>query len=268
MKIHIDEVMDYVTCPALYKFKDVDKLEPPQHGKGRPSKNSILELYDAALHKAIAYLFNSVQDGFFPSLSNLSKRWGYLWVKPRSDQEDIRFMQTSWRDTHNTKRIQGWTKLQDLWAYYKENTGSPIMVNYPYEIQIGKHILVGNIDLVSIMKNENGRERIVMTEFITDERQAPFLHIRRDWRVTAASYAFRKIMQVNEEKIVYHGIISGKLTETKRDEQDFQQLEHLLDSIDHMRQNNVFYPVFNERCLTCPYQKYCEKGWFDVKNRK
>jgi CRISPR/Cas system-associated exonuclease Cas4 (RecB family) len=268
MRIHIDEVMDYVTCPALYKFKDVDQLDPPQHGKGRPTKNSVIELYDVALHKSIAYLFNSVQDGFYPSKMNLSKRWGFLWTKPRADQEDIRFRQTSWRDTHQIKNKQGWEKLQKVWEYYKENDGAPIMVNYPYEIQIGEHILVGTVDLVRVVKNEKGREEIVMTEFVTDERNAPFLHVRRDWRVTAASYAFRKIMQVSEQKIVYHGIISGKLTETKRDEQDYQQLEHLLNSIDHMSKHDIFYPVFNDRCLTCPYQKYCEKGWFDAKNRK
>lgn len=266
MKIHIDEVMDFVACSVLHKFKSVDQLDPPQPKKGRPTKNSIIELYDQALHKTIMYLFNSVQDGFFPSLNLIAKRWGYLWVKPRADQEDLRFKQTSWRDTHEIKRVQGWKKLQEVYAHYKEHTGSPIMVNYPYEVSIGSHTLVGEIDLVRVEKNKEGRERIVMTEFITDEKTAPFLHTRRDWRVTASSYAFRKIMQLNEEKIVYHGVISGKLTETKRDEQDFLQLEHLLNSIDYIRSNDIFYPVFNERCLTCPYQKYCEKGWFDVKN--
>jgi CRISPR/Cas system-associated exonuclease Cas4 (RecB family) len=131
---------------------------------------------------------------------------------------------------------------------------------------VGPHILEGTIDLISVQKKENGREHIVMTVFLTDDKNAPFVHIRRDWRVTAASLAFRKIMKVNEEKIVYHGIISGKLIETTRDDTDYAQLEQLLRAINHMQTNNIAYPVFNERCLTCPYQTYCTKGWFDVKD--
>ncbi|ABS83748.1 RecB [Bacillus phage 0305phi8-36] len=268
MRIHIDQVIDYVSCPALYKFRNVDKLEPPQPKKGRPTKNSIVELYDEALHKAVAYIFNSVQDGRYPSLTNMKNRWGKLWIAPRAKQEDIKFKQVSWRDTHELKRKQGWDKIEKLWLHYKEDPGSPIMVNYPYTVQIGKHTLEGTIDLVRVAKKENGREHIEMVEFITDERNAPFLHTRRDWRVTAASYAFRKIMKANEEKIVYHGIISGKLLDTTRDEQDYKQLEHLLDAIEHMQTHEIYYPVFNERCNSCSYQKYCEKGWFDVKTSK
>lgn len=268
MRIHIKEILDYVACPALFQFKHVCQLEPPQPKVGRPTKNSILELYDDALHKTISYIFHRMQDGYYPSLMNLGKQWGNVWIKPRSVQEDIRFRHTSWRDTHNRKREQGWKKLQEIWAYYKENEGMPIMVNTPYEVPIGNHTLIGEVDLVRVEKNEQGREEIVMTEFITDERNAPFLHIHRDWKVTAASYAFRKMMNVSEQKIVYHGIISGKVLNTGRREQDFLQLEHLINTIDHMKKHDIYYPVFNERCVTCPYQKFCEKGWFDVKNQE
>lgn len=268
MRINIDEVIDYVSCPALYRFKNVDKLEPPQPKVGRPTKNSIVELYDKALHMTISYIFHRVQDGVYPSLANLAKRWGHVWVKPRADQEDIRFRHTSWRDTHKRKEDQGWKKLQEVYAYYKEHPGTPIMVNYPYEVELGRHTLIGTIDLVRVIRNEKGREEIVMTEFVADEKNAPFLHIDRDWKVTAASYAFRKVMRLNEQKIVYHGVISGKLHNTERDEEDYSHLEHLLNTIEHMRDNDIYYPVFNERCITCPYQKFCERGWFDVKNQK
>jgi hypothetical protein len=261
MDIHVDQLIDYITCPLLYDFKHNKEIKADTTERGRPNKHSILELYDKALHKAIGSLFHAVQEGFYPGIHFLSKKWGFLWVKPRAEQEDIRFRTTSWRDTHERKRQQGWNKLKALWEYYKENPGTPIMVDYPYTIPIGKHVLRGTIDLVRVVKNEQGREYIELTEFVTDERNAPFLHIRRDWRVTAATLAFREIMNVKAEKIVYHGIISGKLQPTTRDESDYQQLEKLLNSIELARNHNIFYPVFNERCLTCPYEKHCEKGW-------
>lgn len=268
MEIDIQQVLDYVACPALFRFKHIDQLEPPQSRVGRPTKNSIVELYDIALHKAVAHLFHKLQDGSYPHLRDLSNKWGYLWVKQRSEQEDIRFQQTSWRDTHKRKQTQGWKRLQLIWEHYKENHGTPIMIDYPYRVTIGSHTLTGKIDLVRTVRNEKGREIIEMTEFVTDEKNAPYLHLRRDWRVTAASHAFRSIMNVEEQKIVYHGIISGKMFHTERTKEDYQQLEHLLNAIEQMTQHDIFYPVFNERCITCPYQKFCEKGWFDVKNQK
>lgn len=266
MRIHITEIMDFVSCPTLYQFKHVDNVEAPQPKVGRPTKNSVVELYDEALHKSMFYIFHRIQDGFYPSVANVSKIWGNVWLKPRADHEDIRFRSTSWRDTHRIKEKQGWELLKKAHTFFKDNHGTPIMVNYEYEVEIGQHTLVGTIDLVEVARNEKGREEIRMTEFLVDERNMPFLHIRRDWKLTAASYAFRKLMKLNEERIVYHGIISGKRHDTIRDESDFKQLEHLIDIIVKATDMGLFYPSFNERCSTCSYQKMCEKGWFDVKN--
>lgn len=263
MNFHIDQVMDFVQCPALHGFRHDKKLDPSLTVTGRANKNSILELFDQAMHKAVLYLFHSAQDGFYPSIPNLAKRWGFLWVKPRSDQEDIRFKEVSWRDIHEKKRKQGWLRLQKIWEFYSDpsNLGSPILVDYPYRVNIGPFTIRGTIDLVQVKKNEAGREYIELVEFVVDQKNAPFVHIRRDWRVTAASYAFRKIMNVREEKIVYHGVISGKLSETVRTDEDYKQLASLLDAITKAQEHQISYPVFSERCLTCPYEKHCEKGW-------
>lgn len=263
MKIHIDALMDYLACPQLYKYRHIQKVDASLTYAGRANRHSIVEAYDKALHKTIASMFHRIQDGYLPDLRLLKLKWGYLWVKPRSDQEDIRFKETSWRDVHDEKRKQGWKRLCEVFEHYNTTGwGMPVMVDFDYTIPIGAHTLEGRIDLVRVVKNKHGREFIEMTEFLVDERYAPFVHLRRDWRVTAASYAFRKLMNVKEEKIVYHGIVSGKLIETERTEEDYRQLEHLLDKIEKACEENIFYPEFGERCLSCPYEKHCEKGWY------
>lgn len=266
MIISIEEILDFVACPVLYKYRHVHKIEPPQPKVGRMTKNSVVELYDKALHKSVFYIFHRIQDGFYPSLANVSKTWGNVWIKPRAELESIRFQSTSWRDTHKIKETQGWNKLKAFHEFYKTAHGTPIMIDYKYSVPIGKHTLTGSIDLVETVRNEQNREIITMTEFVTDERNMPYLNIRRDWKVTASSYAFRKVMRLSEQKIVYHGIISGKRHDTVRDEKDFKQLEHLIDIIVETKEQGLYYPSFNERCETCPFQKLCEKGWFDVKD--
>jgi hypothetical protein len=257
--MHIQDIMDFLACPQLYIYRKSD-LDPSTGARGRINPNTIREQYDKALHKSIAFLFHSVQNGYYPSLAELKQKWGYLWVKPRMEKEDVRFRSTSWRDVHEIKRKQGWEKLQRVWEHFRENPGTPILIDYDYSIPFNGTTLEGTIDLVRVVKNEAGREYVELIEFITDERYAPFVHIRRDWRVTAAAAAFRKMIQVNVEKIVYHGIISGRLTETTRDENDERRLFDLMRQVTTALEHDIHYPVFSERCLTCPYEILCEKG--------
>lgn len=265
----MDALLDYLACPQLHKYRHIDKLDASLTAAGRANSHTIHEAYDRVLHKTIAYLFNTVQDGTLPTLSMLSRKWGYLWVKPRSKQEDVRFKESSWRDRHDEKRKQGWTKLQQVYHHYSDGGwGSPILVDFEYTVPIGRHTLVGRIDVVRVVRGSNGRESIELIEFLDDERYAPFVHIRRDWRVTAASYAFRHLMNVTEEKIVYHGIISGKLKTTERGPEDYLQLERLLDHIETSIKDGIYFPRFDERCLTCPYEKRCEKGWYNVEDQE
>jgi hypothetical protein len=261
MEIHVDALLDYIACPQLYKYRHVDGRDASLTPGGRVNRLSLMDTYDGILHQMIAFMFNTVYDGAIPTLHEISRKWGYLWVKPRSDKEDVRFKESSWRDSHNVKRTSGWEKLKKLYDHYEEaGWGTPIMVAFDYRIPVGKHFLRGRIDLARVIVLPGGRQAVEVVQFLADEPLTPFVHIRRDWRVTAASLAFRHLMNVSEEKIVYHGIISGKLQTTKRDETDFVQLEKLLDSVEHMIDHGIWYPRFDKRCKTCPYQKQCEKG--------
>lgn len=268
MNIHVDELMDYLACPQMYKFRHVDKTDVSLTPGGRANPHSIDESFGKALHKTIGYLFKRVQDGVVPNLSMLSNRWGYLWVKPRSDQEDLRFKEATWRDRHDEKRKQGWEKLQKLHEYYSDHGwGSPVMVDFDYTVSLGAHQLSGRIDLLRVVRS-GGREHIEMVEFLDDARYAPFVHIRRDWRLTAAAYAIQQLMNVSVEKIVYHGIISGKLEATVRTADDFKDLESMLTMMEQSVDSNLFYPRFDNRCLKCPFQKLCEKGCYHVEDQQ
>lgn len=266
MQISIDEVMDYIACPMLYKYRYVLKMEPPQPKRGRAQKNSVIEVYEKALKKMAHYIFNSIQDGRYPTIANMAKAWGNVWIKPRASMQKIEYAETSWRDTHQIKERQGWNHTRAMQEFFKDNHGSPIMVNYKYDVEIGNHRITGSIDLVETVKNKKGGEDIILTHFLVDEKRIPNINIRRDWTVTAASYAFEKLIKVRESKIVYHGIVSGKHHNTVRDEDDYKQLEFLIDTIAKTIEMDLFYPRINERCYSCPFQKTCEKGWFDVKD--
>lgn len=269
MKIHMDALIDYLACPQLHRYRHIDKRDASVSIHGRENANSIDEAYTRALHKTIAYLFDTLREGTVPTLTMLKRKWGYVWVKPRADYEDVRFKEASWRDRHDEKRKQGWTKLKELHDHYSNaGWGTPIIVDYTYSVRIGSHELLGRIDLVRTVRSEIGRESIQLVEFLDDQRYSPFVHMRRDWRVTAAAYAFRQMMNVSEEEIVYHGIISGKLQKTVRGDEDFTQLERLLDQIESSINQGIYYPRFDDRCLTCPYEKFCEKGWYHAEDQK
>ncbi len=261
MRIHVNALTDYLTCPLLHYYRHTANIDVSDNILQDNFNEAIEEAFDRAMHKTMFYLFHLVQNGTVPNLQHLRKRWGYLWVLPRSKEQEIKHRVLKESDLHDQKRIEGWNKLQKVMEHYKEEGwGTPIMVDFPYSIKVGRHIVDGSIDLVRVVNGPNHREIVEMVDFMVDYPRSPYVHIRRDWRMTAASIAFRQAIDVQEERIVYHGLISGKLRKTFRQAADYQQLEKLLDTIEMAQQAGITYPTFNERCVTCPYQDHCTRG--------
>lgn len=262
MKLHIQQLIDYQKCPTLYKFRWVDGIDTKYtEQRQMPNKWHMHEDFDRALHQVAYGFFHEVADGRIPNEYYMKKRWGYAWSKGRS-KEDILFDTGSWRNEHRKLERRGLNALLRLHSHFKNNPGTPILIGKEYLIQIGKHTLSGVIDLVREVNDEEGKPIIEIVDFKSDDRPT-ILHVKGDMGVTAASLAFRKLFNYKENRITYHGIISGKEQYTVRDDKDSQLLEGAVNNIVKGIENNIFYPVLNDRCFECPFQKHCEKKeWF------
>lgn len=261
MNLTIQQLIDYQKCPTLYKFRWDEQVDVSVSKRKNPNKWHLMEEYDKALHQVLYGLFHEIADGKYPSAFNMKKRWGYAWSNGRP-KEDILFDTGSWRNEHRRLERKGLNALLDLHSHFQNTPGTPILIGKEYRIQIGKHTLSGVIDLVREVLDENGKPIIEIVDFKADDRPT-ILHVKGDMEVTAASMAFHQLFNYKEQRITYYGIMSKKKQHTKRSERDYKLLEMAVDNIARSIEAEVYYPVLNDRCYECPFQKHCEKKeWF------
>lgn len=245
-----------------YKFRWVDKIDVSLSEKRKiPNKWHMAEQYDVALHHVLYGIFHHLSDGSYPSAHYVKKRWGAVWNKGRS-KDQVVFDTGSWRNEHRKRERKGLNLLLEAHKYFSNSPGTPILIGKEYQIPVGNHSLIGTIDLVREVKDDNDNLIIDLVDFKVDEKST-ILHVKGDIDVTAASMAFNKLFGYKERNITYHGVVSGTQTHTKRDKQDYQLLEHTVNNVATAIENNIYYPVLNHKCAECPFQKHCEKKeWF------
>lgn len=280
MEAHIDEVLDYIQCPMLHRYRYIEKLDVTYTGlhKAYPKLNeqSLEELFDYEIHRLAYHIFNSIQDGRYPSEYLLRQKWGKLWASDKTKQ-DIMF-EPSRRDAMTPRRRLeklGVKAIEVMHPKFKEAPGVPIFVGKNTEIKIGKHKLTVPIELVREVK-ENGESLFEIMDFQTGLKMKsrydynPMnLHIRHDLRMTAASLAFRTLTGVEEGRITYYDVLNDKEHYTERTSEDYGTLEHVLNHVEQAMKHNIHYPVMNDRCFECPYQHECRKrNWYESEEEK
>ena len=258
MRIHIRDLVEYAECSMRYRFRHIDKVKEKEvvTTRGPMTGTIIHKEYDRALHQAMAHIFHNVQAGRYPSLYNMKQVWSKLWIRDDVTHKHRVQEIMSRRDERRRKESQGLRIITDMHKSLYENHGEPIAIDYEYEVKVGRHTLIGTLDLVRVMNNV-----VEIVDWKFDERAA-LTHLRNDLEITAASMAFRQLFGYTEERIVFYGLTSGKSQETKRDEKDYRALEMIMDNVERAIKHDIFFPVLNFKCLECPFERHCaQKKW-------
>lgn len=270
----IRQVLDYIHCPMLYRFRNVDRIQPTTIADSRYRKENeqgLEELFDSEVHKIGYHIFNYIQDGTFPSQKVLRSKWSRLWLRNKN-KTDILFEVSTERSTTTQRRLErlGVRVIDQMWTKFRETPGIPILVGQQTEVAIGKHRITIKLDLVREIKIED-QAIIEIMDFktglasrINESITTPLnLHIHNDLEVTAASYAFRQLTGAEEDRITYYDMVRDKEYVTVRTEKDYKALEKVLDHVEVAIANEIYYPVMNAKCLECPFQKLCAKrDWY------
>lgn len=268
MKLTVQQLMDYLRCSMMYRFRYIDEVEVVT--RFNPSKVSLDEQFDNEIHKIGYHIFNYIQDGKYPTEYLLRKKWEQLWCKDKS-REDVVFENTVKRGMSSMKRLekQGVKVISQSHPKFKENPGVPIIVGKRMDVKVGRHTLTTTLDLIREVVME-GKPIIELMDFqsgikVTDRftRTPMNLHIHQDLAVTAASLGFYQLTGMHEDRIVYYDMVNDKEHITKRTEQDYQALEHVLNHVERAMEHKIYYPVMNDRCTECPFLLECKRrDWY------
>ncbi len=240
MILSLDDVLVYTECPRKYYLRSI----------GIPSQLSAKADFSIKIHKVIYSFYRNMFDGNLPGAEQLKNEWGTLWSKNLSLQ-DIMFRK---RDEHSDLEMKGLSMLISFHRHAKFNPCVPITVEQNYKVDIGKHQLTGTIELVREVKVDN-TDIIEIVDFKMGEYMPDKFYTDHDIYLTAQSYAFRKLFEAVENRIVYYFLKNGKVYYTSRDE--FSTFEYTINSIADSIENRVFYPKYSYACKSCPYQHEC-----------
>lgn len=261
MILRIKEIIDYLKCPQRHRFQWQEGMDVSVGLRGSPNRWHVVEYYEHAMHQVIYSIFHQYADERYPSPHYVKQRWGSVWNKGRT-KEDLISYTKSWRDEIRKREKQGLNALLALHSDFQNGAGTPILIGKEYQIPVGNHTLIGTLELVREVIDEEGKSIIEIVDFKTDDKVTS-LHIKGDLEVTAASYAFRHLFGHKENRIMYHGIQSRAQQYTQRDERDFELLAHVVENVARSIEADIHYPVLNSRCYECPFQKVCEKReWY------
>lgn len=240
MKIKYNTLMDYIKCPAYYKFKHVNKLTP----EGIMGREYIWE----TLLKTVYYFYNTIKDeNRIPKETEIKEYWAELYVEK---EDELLFKDTSLKRNQLDSAHEF---LKKFYIKHQYNPGIPVGVDVRYSIRIGNHeIEDGYIQLIRVM---DGKVQIVYfdngTYFPDDFR------IKNDMRFTLMAYAYRHIFKEKENEFLYTHIRKGREMNVYRKQSDFNKLIRMLDNIGNAIENNLYWQKINHLCKSCPYSEAC-----------
>lgn len=266
MELTIDEIKTYLHCPAQYRFKHMMNL-------GKDSSESIA--YSKALHKTVQYMYYSAMGGFIPTAKQMKDKWSKVW----NEEQEIHFDFT--RDfltehvAENTGRkrsheqamkkrtVKGYQMIHNFHHYNKDTLGVPIAVDHEFRVPIGDNVIIGNFELIREYVDTDGNNRFIdIVDFKTGtDNRGDFLK-NNDLVMTIMSYAFRKIFESEEDRLVFSYIGSGKETYTERNDNDYRRMQYIVESVAKGIEREDFHPRETFMCQQCPFKEECDATTF------
>lgn len=264
MEIDIKDVIEYSICSLRYRFRHIDKFPPYRPYAGTHSLFTGTKVYaefDEAIHTMAAYIFHMVEGGRYPSAQTMKQKWGSIWLKEKDHLDTIQNIYVQ-EDERKQKEKMGLRMILDLLESYRGRAGIPILINRAYKVNVGKHVLKGTIDLVREINHQ-----IEIVNFVTDDRTMR-LYYHNDLETTAMAHAFRTMTQVEEDHIIYFGLFRKNRIETKRTKENIVTLLLILDQIEKAIEHEIFFPVLNSKCGSCPFLRKCNAHTWEKKEGK
>lgn len=250
MELTIKQIQDYTYCPKFYKLCHIDNL--------MKSKDANIENnFQNAIERTMYHFFYSVQDGTIPSLKELKKKFGDLYIGERSIAETT-ILGRSHRDLSRILENKSSTMLNNFYDKYSTSHGVPILIDKDYELKINNIIVKGNIPII----RETTDKVIEMLHFYVDTtrttRDTLPLAMKYDISTIASSLAFESLYGNLEQHTCYN-VISSKSISIQNDKSQYKRLSNMVTQISTAIQNKLFYPVMNNKCINCAYNKTCAR---------
>lgn len=247
MELTIEQINDYRECPLMYKLKHVNQIEFDDKSKKQEFKDK--------MRKVVQYYYYNLMDGNVPTESQLRAKWDSLWYDQNKSKAEMIFEE---RTAVNKLGLKGYSIIKTFYRNVSANPGAPIIVDWDFEVPVGKHLVSGNIELVRELKE--GYDRNIEIVGFRFGGNVPKKFIARvDLNLTLQAHGLRKLLQGKEQRLIYWYPENDKKIYTMRDRDSFKRLESTVENIAKGIEHEIYYPRERRyRCRSCSYKDLCE----------
>jgi len=247
MRVDISDILIYMDCPVKYLIKQ----------RTAESKAcSINREFDEAIHKVLLYYYYKKMNGQEVGITAMKRRWGELWYTPGTPN-DYALRENRYRDKRRQLELYG-VMLIDAFYNNEGHTGAvPLIVNAQSQVQVGKHVVTVNIELVRRAKDK----KVELVDFRIGTVYPKNIVVNRDLSLSAQAKAFRTTFDMEEDRIILSymhqaGMGAHDFT-VRRTEEHIRKFECIAEMAITGIENEVFYPRYSKDCYTCLYQGMC-----------
>lgn len=252
MDLTLEQIHEFNICPMIYKFKYIMGIQ-------REGFYPLEDKYHESIRKTIMFYYYQILNGRQPTLEQLRQKFGSIFFK---DKTPLDILGSSTFDSnYNALSAQG---VKTINAFYNRESAKqfvPIMVDQDVRVPVKDHHLIMTIDLVREMKyTERSLTEVVM--FTNTKKNVDTFYVNHNINLTAHAYAFRKLFETKENRLVIQHMKSSKEFFTVRKDHELRRFEAIVDCVADAITRDKFYPVHNIQCNRCVYRDVCDKYKF------
>ena len=244
-------------CQLKAKFHYIDLLpRGPQNAKAS---------FGSCMHKALEIL-NKTSD-LKLAVDTFTDNW--------DNPEKLGVTPEVWpkMTTFGGLRDRGIRAIKDYAGVVKWDDRTVVATEHEFLVPFGKHELHGFVDLLDERKSGKGKNLLRVTDYKTNSRRPNIAELGLNIQFSVYDFAsrqrefwtgipngeelFEKYDDKPRRNIWFHLWDAIELDAGSRDDDDFERLYQLCESIEKAHEHEVFVPRIGEACLYCPYTEPC-----------
>ena len=242
MVIDVKEVLDFLYCPLIVKYKRDNKIT---------KLKNIKEKYEEDMHK-FTYAYHLIKEQNGITIDKAKKIFAGLWLKNKLD-DYIYVDSGDKRNTFEGLRKKGIDTIFSFHYRMGKEEYKTILAGYYYTVPIEKGLsLSGVIDLVADTKH--GLSLVDFKPLSTLYRKES---IKKDIELVSMYYAFTYMFNI-EPDLTYVQMLD-KDQRIPVTEIDVEMFKTTVKSIAMSITNNLYYRANFDRCYKCVYVNECTR---------
>jgi len=246
MKWSASRLKMLLQCPRKFRYAYID---------GLPRLATAPLVFGQTMHEVVRQAHEAqMTGGKFPPVMEMIERFDGAW------QEALERERPLFGPSHPAPERYATIGHEMLRLFHRTQEGRvPLLVEFPFEVEVAGHLLCGLIDRVDEVQAADGETALVVVDYKSGNRKPTPGEAEGDLQLTVYALALREMLGLRVERVEFHSLRDGNTLESRRDEAAFGWLlGEVLGYASRTAEREQYPACPGYWCRWCDYRKLCE----------